>query len=189
MRYLLLFVLSIATLHTWAADDIEIRCGLIRPPLKFIEDPVWEWKEEEGYGPIPTLEEGETFAVVLVIMKKADRSISKYDYSLGGSPCLAMAKDLDPFSPAFVEEIFEGTTAVKINLIYKVDSQLPAYNFEFSLRPGEPPISLPNPAMKQAAPTPAPADPVDEEVPEGADDAAEPEEDDGGGEEVDAGEE
>jgi hypothetical protein len=96
----------------------EIRCGKINKFNLLPDDGVEiVWKEED-YGPMPTLEEGEKFAVITVSLKK-ECSIGKYDYSLSGAKCLGISVNIDAFSPARWEETYKDDLT-EVHLLFKV---------------------------------------------------------------------
>jgi hypothetical protein len=154
MRILLLLI-ACSAVPSLLALNADIRCGKITDFKKVDAGIVWDWKEDEGYGPEPSAD-GETFAIVTIKLK-AKRSIGKYDYSLNGAKCLAMAKNKDPFRPDYWEQIHEADFD-EIHLLYKVPNQ-DRYEFRYELTNRETAIFLPD-GTSGAAPAPAAAPPA-----------------------------
>jgi hypothetical protein len=151
---ILLFLIAISIVPSMLALNADIRCGKVTDFKKVEAGIVWDWKEEEGYGPEP-FADGETFAIVTVKLK-AKRSIGKYDYSLNGAKCLAMAKNKEPFRPDYWEQVHEADFD-EIHLIFKVPDQ-DRYTFSYELTNREPRLYLPEGTTDAvaAAATPAP---------------------------------
>ena len=101
-RYVLTVLLFSMAYQALATFPVTIRCGKIIS-FKTQSEIVWDWKEADGYGPEPELQSGETFVVITVVLQKG-RSISKYDYLLGGSKCLGMAEGRKRLRPGLCRE-------------------------------------------------------------------------------------
>ena len=145
---ILFFLIAFAAAPTLLALNADIRCGKITDFKKVEAGIVWDWNEDEGYGPEP-FAEGETFAIVTVKLK-AKRSIGKYDYSLNGAKCLAMAKNKESFKPSYWEQVHEADFD-EIHLIYKVPDQ-ERYEFRYELTNREILIYLPDGTSGAALP-------------------------------------
>jgi hypothetical protein len=132
-------LLLILGTSAYAFSPVAVRCGKITN-FKLSNDLVWSW-EQDDYGPEPFVQAGEKFAVVTVTLDDK-MSVGKYDYLLGGEPCLAMSVAQAPFDPSNWEQKSQGA-GIDVNLAFKVkDSSDNPYPLTFELTTREPIIRL-----------------------------------------------
>jgi hypothetical protein len=87
--------------------------------------------EDIDWGPRPALGAGQKWAVVTVTLTKG-LSIGKYDYTLSGAPCVAIATNDGPFDPRTWQQVYEPAV-VDVHLLYTVAEAEGAYLFSMSL--------------------------------------------------------
>ena len=128
----------------------------------------FSWNADD-YGDQPFLGDGEKFAIVSVNLAK-DRTVGKYDYTLGGEKCIAMASQQDPFDPSKWKFEFAGA-ATEVHMLYKLKSDAEPFSFNFELTTREPQLKVtstgvtgfgdgPNPGSFGAGAAVAPAAPA-----------------------------
>jgi hypothetical protein len=132
-------LLLILGTSAYAFNPVAVRCGKITN-FKLADDVVWSW-EQDDYGPEPLVQAGEEFAIVTVSLDDK-MSVGKYDYLLGGEPCLAMSVAQAPFDPSNWEQKFQGA-GIDVNLAFKVkDTPNDPYPLTFELTTREPILRL-----------------------------------------------
>jgi hypothetical protein len=123
-------VLPCVLLLTLAAEAFTVktlRFGQLTD-LQLVETVAFEWNADD-YGPVPTLESGEKFAVVTVALAP-QRSIGKYDYTLSGGKCLALAEQGQPPKPE-TWEIVGGSEGTVVEMVYKVSADEAVFTMSF----------------------------------------------------------
>lgn len=126
MRLALLCALSIA-FAAQAFTAKTLRFGQLTD-LQMVETVTFEWNADD-YGPEPTLESGEKFAVVTLELRP-QRSIGKYDYTLSGAKCLALTVQGQPLRPDTWEIVGEADGTV-VELVYKVPADEAVFTMSF----------------------------------------------------------
>lgn len=135
-----LWLVTFGVVYAMHADaNTRIRCGQVTG-FRLAEEAAMKWNTDE-YGDTPTLDAGEKFAIVTIKLAP-NRSIGKYDYTLAGNRCLAMALNQDPYDPSYWEQRHRGNHD-EIHLLYKVPESGAPFSFEFQLTNREKPVFLP----------------------------------------------
>lgn len=150
-------LLGLAVLTANAIQPRKARFGQIQDLT--LQDSV-ELQWPAVYGERPTLQEGESFAVVLLTIA-AGKSIGKYDYTLSGSKCLAMALPGETFNPETWQQVAQNG-ALDVQLLYIVDQAGAPYtlSMEYNIP------ALPDKHITLLEETaPAPAEPAVEDAP------------------------
>ena len=175
---LLLFIASASFVAAFTAlPNEQLHCGKITE-FRFLDaaDVDWTAWDTIAYGPAPTLEDGERYALIVVTLSK-NRAISKYDFTLDNAACLAIAKENESYDPKLriIPFINENT---RINLLFKIEENAEdAYLFRMALTDRHQPTQLSirdNADFQDGALDDAAAPAPDAAAPDAADPAAAP---------------
>jgi hypothetical protein len=125
-------LLLLAATGGWAQEaeeDKSIPCGEIVSMRLVARDAfTLEW-DARKFKDEPVCEKGEKFAIVMVRLGP-NKSIGKYDYTLAGNQCLAMAINPNAFNP-LNWEFRDLQEAQRVELLYKVKAAEDANGYPF----------------------------------------------------------
>lgn len=161
-RMFLAITLAILGTRLLAVPVQQQRFGKITN-IEFTETaPQLEWNETK-FGPRPTVEPGETFALITAFLAEG-RSIGLYDYRLAQQPALALAIGTGAFNPDTWEVTFEESSGREVRLLYKIPKPGDAEQLEWTLAYEVPSIPPPQRNGQLWLVEPPAPEPTDERV-------------------------
>ena len=122
-------LLVVAATGGWAQEDLSVPCGeIVGMRLVGRDAFTLEW-DARKFKDEPVCEKGEKFAIVMVRLGP-NKSIGKYDFTLAGNQCLAMAINPNAFNP-LNWEFKDLQETQRVEMLYKVKAAEDAQGFPF----------------------------------------------------------